>query len=67
MKKITNLQAAMKPLTEGIDPPVEQLPEPEYIDVSQDEYNRMMQFKINASMQAQLKLEFFKAYEEFFK
>jgi hypothetical protein len=50
MKNITDLQAAMKPLTEGRHPPAERLPEPEYINVSREEYNRLFEAKKDSVM-----------------
>ena len=41
MKKI-NLEAATVPLSDGVDPGTERLPEPQWIDVSGEEYKKLM-------------------------
>jgi hypothetical protein len=43
MGRFTNLNPSPTPLSQGMDLPTNRLPEPQWIEVSREEYNRIMQ------------------------
>lgn len=50
-RDIKHLNMKVIPLSEGVDPPAERLPDPEPIFVTKEEYNKMMESWINVKVE----------------